>query len=339
MDSQQPTSSQPSVKKVLVKRVKVLVKRPVAAAPSAAAPQQTTMIKVPVKRVVSAAQPAQPTPAQPAAQTSASGRPSYIGQVINGVEVKPLVYELPDNIYAAVTKYKKLPQKILAFYMYSRIYAERVAQQNGRQFPPMLVDLPQDNLQLAEFIHNTDGGDLLDSIFADIGSFAPFVNGLERIVTSQLPLEKVLPAEKERLRNREIKYAEQIILAYLDILIDFGMIHDKLELKAAQNKTKRFIKAIQKAQKDEEEVKKRFIKAIEKKKFPVDAKKLITNYFTLAKKEPEKAYETLITNPMFFSPIEIERMPKGLFGLSKPSPKDAAAINKQLASFLKHLKA
>ena len=104
-----------------------------------------------------------------------------------------------------------------------------------------------------------------------------------------------------------------------------------------KNEAKLLINNIKQSEKETNDLKKRFITAIERKKFPVDAQKLVDNYFNLAKKDPKKAYQTLITNPLFFSPIQLEKMPKKMFG--KPSAAEASAVNKRLASFLKGLKA
>lgn len=344
MNSQQPAAPQPVVKKVLVKRVKVLVKRPVAATPTAAAPHPTQTVKVPVKRVVAPAapqpvRPASAAPATSATQASAPGRPSYVGQVIQGVEVKAIDFKMPKNIFNAVRKYKKLPQKILALYIYAGIYARRVARESGYRFPDLRVEIPEDTLQLAEFVQTTNGGDLLDDIFLDFRTIAPFIPGFEQIVTARKYTEDLIRAGIDYLSGRESGYAEQIIQAYLDILVDLNMLNEKRKLKEAKAEAEQMIDEIREMEKDEEDLKNRFITAIERKKFPVDARKLITNYFTLAKKEPEKAYETLITNPLFFSPIQLEKMPKSFFGLGKPSTQDAQAVNKQLASFLKKLKA
>ena len=133
MDPQQSSTPPSPVKKVLVKRVKVLVKRPVAAAP-AAAPAPQNMVKVPVKHPV-AAQPAQPTPAQPAPARHpfSAPRPEQIPSTEperpqqSKQEARPLNYELPDDIVAAVEKYKKIPHKAFALYIYAYTYAKRVA--------------------------------------------------------------------------------------------------------------------------------------------------------------------------------------------------------------------
>ncbi|MBR4126910.1 MAG: hypothetical protein IKR09_05005 [Alphaproteobacteria bacterium] len=350
MDSSQQTATQP-VKKILVKRVKVLVKRPVPAAPGAtAAPKRPTLIKVPVKKVVPASPaasaavshspaPAETTPPAAVRPPSESGRPSYVGQVIHGVEVKPVVFELPNDILAAVERYKKIPQKALALYIYARVYAERVAKEHGRQFPPMLVELPEDTMQMKEIIHDAEGDELFDAILDDFLEMTQFIEGLDRIVNTKAPLEEIIRTELNRQRNSAPSTAGQIVLAYLNLLIDMLMVHEKLTLMNIDSEIKQNVDKIKEMEEDEKAIKRKFVTAIERKRFPVNARKLIDNYFNLAKRDPDKAYETLTTNPLFFSPILLEKMPKKFFGLIKPSPKDALAVNKQLASFLKNLKA
>ena len=349
MDSSQPPATQP-VKKILVKRVKVLVKRPVPATPGVtAAPKQPVLIKVPVKKVAPAAPVAPaavsrvPAPAQPAASAarppSKSGRPSYVGQIIHGVEVKPVVFELPNDILTAVEKYKKIPQKALALYIYARVYAERVAEEHGRRFPPMLVELPEDTMQMKEIIHDAEGDELFDAILDDFLEMAPFIEGLERIINTKAPLEEIIRSELRRQQNSDPSIAGQIVLAYLNLLIDMLMVHEKMTLMNVDSEIKQNIDEIKEMEEEEKAIKRKFVAAIERKRFPVNAQKLIDNYFSLAKRDPDKAYETLTTNPLFFSPILIEKMPKKFFGLVKPSPKDAVAINKQMASFFKNLKA
>ena len=372
MDSPQSTPQQPPVKKILVKRVKVLVKRPVSASPApAAAPapaavsKQPVLVKVPVKRVVrvQTAAPAQtptpapqppappPPPARPASVSaapverttpprpvSASGRPSYVGQTIKGVKVKPVVFELPDDILAAVQKYKKIQQKAMALYVYARIYAEQVAKERGRKFPPMLIEMPEDTMQMTEIIHDIDGDELFDAILDDLITFSPFIDGLERIVRTKAPMEDIIKSELRRLQDCDTTTADQIILAYLHLMIDMIMVRKKMELLDTNEEIEKTIGTIKDLDAEEKDIKERMVTAVKRKHFPVDAKKLVNNYFSLAKRDPDKAYETLITNPLFFSPIILERMPKKFFGLIKPSAKDAMIVNKQMASFFKSLK-
>lgn len=80
---------------------------------------------------------------------------------------------------------------------------------------------------------------------------------------------------------------------------------------------------------------------IEKEGFPVDGRKLIKNYLSSYRINAKKAYETLTTNPAFFSPIIFKKKRKGLFGLfskSSGNPEDGIKINRDLAAFLKKMK-
>lgn len=309
MDSQQPS---PPVKKILVKRVKVLVKRPVSA-PSQAAPvpQQPAVVKVPVRTV-----------AAPVQKPRSESRPSA---------ARPFIFEMPDDLVAFIRKADNIFLKMLLFYVYARIYAEQSAKRNGYKIPKLRLPLPRDTAQIPQFADKFKKKKP-SSFIKDIMDIAPFINGLERIIKTNAPTEKIVQAELQRIGNRTPSTADQIILAYLDIRLDMEIITSKIKLRAAKEEAKLIIETVKEIKKVDDNIKKRFITAIERKKFPVDAKKLIDNYFTLAKKEPEKAYQTLITNPLFFSPILIEKMPK------KTSAEKAAAVNKQLASFLKGLK-
>lgn len=363
MDSPQPSQPQSPVKKILVKRVKVLVKRPVAASPSAvpaptAPAVKKILVKVPVKRPVAAApaQTAAPPVKENVAPVSVGTKPSFIKEPpasavspqpsvsrpreepVSENRGRPIVFELPDDILAAVEKYKKIPQKALALYIYARTYAEKVAREHGRKFPPMMIELPRDTVQMQEIIRDMDGNELFDAILDDFFELTPFIDGMERIVKTKKPLEQIIKSELNRLQDSDISTADQIILAYLNLLIDMVMIHEKMEMMNANREIEEDIKDIKSLEEEENDIKRKIILSMERRHFPVDVKKLVNNYFNLAKRDPDKAYETLITNPLFFSPILKERMPKKFFGLIKPSAKDAIAVNKQIASFFKGLK-
>ncbi len=353
MTSQQIPPTQATVKKVLVKKIKVLVKRPIPVAPSVGHP---VMVKVPVKRPVQTQVPQMPNPQRPLPasesipqtpiaqkssftssmmQSAKTGKESYIGQIINGVEVKPIVFELPDDILQSIEQRKKVTDKLLLLYIYARTYLK----EEGYEPSGLNVELPEDSLQAAQMMDKIDDG-LFIEMLEDFVKMAPYIPGMERIMANKnASIEQISQSELNRLEDQKsLSIPQQIIIAYLTILVDLKMIQEKLELLDIEEETNQIIDEIKSMEKDEAVLKKNFITAIERKKFPVDAKKLITNYFTLAKKDPTKAYQTLITNPLFFSPIIKERLPKKFFGLVKPSSKDAIDVNKKLASFLKNLK-
>jgi len=337
MNSQQPTPSQPPVKKVLIKRVKVLVKRPVASPSPAAAPAipaQREAVQSPYPAFTQSTASSVATPQR----ASASGRKSYVGQTIDGIKVQPITYTLANNVFTAVEKCKRIHEKLFTLYINALLYAEQIAQERGYTFPAMQVELPYDTMQLVEFA-KTDPDVFWDGLFNDFTKMAPFINGLADVLASKKPPEEIIDETLNQLEGRETTTDEQIVLAYLSVQVDLALVAKKLTLKASQKEITRIIDDIKGMQQEEKDTKKRFIEAIERKHFPVDAEKLINNYFTLSKKDPDKAYETLITNPLFFSPIQPERMSKKLFGSNGLSPKEAMAVNKQLASFLKNLKA
>ena len=68
--------------------------------------------------------------------------------------------------------------------------------------------------------------------------------------------------------------------------------------------------------------------------FRVDGYKLMSSYFSMYRQDSKKAYETLITNPGYFSPI----ITVDSSGNSLLTPKEATEENAKLAKFLKGLK-
>ncbi len=68
--------------------------------------------------------------------------------------------------------------------------------------------------------------------------------------------------------------------------------------------------------------------------FRVDGYKLMMRYFSMYRKDSKKAYDTLITNPGYFSPIVTVDSSGNLM----LTPKEAVEENKKLAKFLKGLK-
>ena len=61
----------------------------------------------------------------------------------------------------------------------------------------------------------------------------------------------------------------------------------------------------------------RYIEAIRKKEFPIDAERLVKNFFKTSNKDAEGAYKMLTNNPATFAPIEINKIKPRLFGLIK----------------------
>ncbi len=83
----------------------------------------------------------------------------------------------------------------------------------------------------------------------------------------------------------------------------------------------------------------RYIEALKEKNFPIDAERLVKNYFKTAQKDAEGAYNALTQNPAIFAPIEFNKIKPRFFGLLKVRPQDGIRINRLIGEFLKKLKA
>ena len=81
-----------------------------------------------------------------------------------------------------------------------------------------------------------------------------------------------------------------------------------------------------------------FIKKIKEQNFPIDADRLMNNYFKAAQKDAKGAFEALTKNPALFSPIEFNKIKPKFFGLIKVAPEDGIKINQKIGAFIKKLK-
>ena len=80
----------------------------------------------------------------------------------------------------------------------------------------------------------------------------------------------------------------------------------------------------------------RFSKALDTQNFPIDSKRLFTNYLNMAEKDPENAWKLLITSPAAFSPL---KSVDAFTGKILIPTTQALKINKSIGHFIKSLKA
>lgn len=331
-------------KTVLVKRIKVPVRPPLQPESNGTAPAmkkvlvKRVLVKVPVRQPAPAAQAPRPVPApesRPAPAAYGAPRPAPDE---DDISLRPFPYEIPSDILDRIEAKKTIPEKFLLLYIYARTLAERNAAKKGYDFPPMLIDLPRNNRELRPLFEEAAEESFYDAMLCDFMDFSVFIPGLQHVTKTNRPVEDLLEEEIGRLEEQdELTPSQQIVLAFLVILADMKSVQTQLEINNSKNRQRELMDEASEQDEEENEIKQAFVDAINRKKFPVDAEKLMTNYMNFARKEPEKAYQTLITNPLFFSPIQLEKLPRRLFGLLSPSPADAKAVNKKLAAFLKNL--
>lgn len=129
------------------------------------------------------------------------------------------------------------------------------------------------------------------------------------------------------------------IISYVEILIEMegcDIQYETRKLKAERHKIE---KEIYEAHQARVERSQKYIEAIKKKEFPIDAERLVKNFFKTSNKDADGAYKMLTTNPATFSPIEINKIKPRFFGLIKVTPQDGIRVNKEIGEFIKNLKA
>ena len=133
-------------------------------------------------------------------------------------------------------------------------------------------------------------------------------------------------------------YLQLSIISYVEILINIEICEVNYEQQKQlilKNKIKR---ELYEEYMELQERKNKFIQKLKEKNFPIDADKLINNYFRAAQKDADGAFEALTKNPAMFSRIEIEKLKPKFFGLIKVTPEDGIKMNQKIGKFIKKLK-
>lgn len=129
------------------------------------------------------------------------------------------------------------------------------------------------------------------------------------------------------------------LIAYVEILIELEGCEICYNQRKAKAKKRHIEKQIYEEHQKRKEKMQRYVEAIKAAKLPIDAERLVSNFFKTAKKDPEGAQKMLENNPATFAPIQIEKIPPRFFGMIKPKPEDGIRLNKEIGRFLKNLKA
>lgn len=139
----------------------------------------------------------------------------------------------------------------------------------------------------------------------------------------------------EGLSDQNLQLA---IISYVEILIDIENCEISYEERRLKAQRRRIERELYEEFQRRQERKQKFIEAVIRRDFPIDANRLIGNYFKTASKDAEGAYAALTTNPAVYAPIETNRIKPRFFGLIKVTPTDGIRENRRLGRFLKHLK-
>ena len=139
----------------------------------------------------------------------------------------------------------------------------------------------------------------------------------------------------ETLTDTDMQLA---IISYVEILINLEICEVKYEQKKEIIQKNRIKKELYEEYMELQERKSLFIQKLKEKNFPIDADRLIGNYFRVAQKDPDGSFEALVKNPAMFSPIEFDKIRPKFFGLIKVTPEDGIKANQKIGKFIKNLK-
>ena len=165
---------------------------------------------------------------------------------------------------------------------------------------------------------------LLSKMFPnDIGKFSPSSSDEEFLNFA------------EKLNNQDLQLA---VISYVEVLIDMESCELSYQARLLQYRESHIKRIMYEEYLARKERQKKFVEAVKKRNFPIDAERLISNYFRVAQKDFDGAYKALTTNPAIFSPIDFSKIKPRFFGLIKVTPKDGIRLNIQIGKFLKKLK-
>ena len=129
------------------------------------------------------------------------------------------------------------------------------------------------------------------------------------------------------------------IISYVVIFIEMEGCDIAYETRRVKAKKKRIERQIREEHEARQLKIRSYIEKIEMKHFPINAERLVVNYFKTARKDPNGAYEILVNNPATYAPIDTDKIPDRLFGLIKSKPEDGIRVNHEIGEFMRKLKA
>ena len=134
------------------------------------------------------------------------------------------------------------------------------------------------------------------------------------------------------------KNLQNALISYVEILIELDGCEIAYNMRKAKAKKRKIEKQIYEEHQRHKEKMQKVIEAIQTEKLPIDAERLVNNYFKTSRKDPDGAQKILEENPATYAPIQIEKIPPRFFGMIKPKPEDGIKANKEIGKFLKNLK-
>ena len=169
-----------------------------------------------------------------------------------------------------------------------------------------------------------------DAINAQLSQAISYLLGLQgKTLTVEAMLDSLIK------HYTEDDFWRRLLLDYIEICQEADEAEVAQKKKEVAEHGKDLYEKIRAYQQQRKELIRRFSGEIEPQKFPINAERLFKNYLRMADLDPKKAWDVLITNPAFFSPIVVEDKD----GNRILSVSDAKDINKKIGAFIKKMKA
>lgn len=201
--------------------------------------------------------------------------------------------------------------------LYSRLYQHR----------SVLTAAPQLTIEIDQYNAQTFPKKLVEKESAAVVSY---LCGVRDVNDSEV---------KDIVKIVKLNYVDQPF--WKDIILDYleYKLKDQEEELYKRNveilkETSRVLNEIRQEEHRRKELVRKFGDEINTQHFRIDAYKLMASYFVMYRKDAKKAYDTLISNPAYFSPI----ITTDSAGNVVLSPKEAIEENAKIAKFLKGLK-
>ena len=163
--------------------------------------------------------------------------------------------------------------------------------------------------------------------------FEAFPNDIAKIKPNASDEELLDFAEQHSNENLQMA-----VVSYVEILFEIEGCEIAYEKRLLEFEHRKIEEEIMEEHRKRAAIARKYIEAIEKKKFPINAERLINGYFKVAAKDPDGSFEALTTNPAIFAPIEIDKIKPSFFGMIKPTPRTGMIYNRKIGEFLKKLK-
>ena len=208
------------------------------------------------------------------------------------------------------------------------------------------IDKLADNAGVARLDWRFDIADLHPNYKPSVGMILSndLVNGwhfLCEMYPEEIGRFPVTSSDEEFLNFAETMNSQDMqlaVISYVEILIDIESCELTYQTKLLKYQEKHIKKIMYEEYLARKERQQRFVAAVKKKNFPIDAERLISNYFRVAQKDVDGAFKALTTNPAIFAPIDISKIKPRWFGLVKVTPKDGIRINMEIGKYMKKVK-